>query len=138
MPSQKGRDFLLKMGDGGAPEAFTSIGAARTNALVVNNNPVDDTAMGNNGVQTMVADAGIQTLQMNIDGLFKDQATEEFLRAAAMDRTAHNFQLAFPNGDTYEAEFIVQDYNRSGSHDGLETFSASLIRSGAGTFTAAP
>ncbi len=138
MPSQKGRDFLLKMGDGGAPEAFTSIGAARTNALVVNNNPVDDTAMGSNGVQTMVADAGVQTLQMNIDGLFKDQATEEALRAAAMDRTAHNFQLAFPNGDTYEAEFIVQDYNRSGSHDGLETFSASLIRSGAGTFTAAP
>lgn len=138
MPSQKGRDFLLKMGDGGAPEAFTSIGAARTNALVVNNNPVDDTAMGNNGVQTMVADAGIQTLQMNIDGLFKDQATEEAFRAAAMDRTAHNFQLAFSNGDTYEAEFIVQDYNRSGSHDGLETFSASLIRSGAGTFTAAP
>ena len=135
MPSQKGRDFLLKIGDGGTTEIFTSIGAARTNAMVVNNNPVDDTAMGDAGIQSMVVDAGVQTLQINIDGLFKDDVAEETLRAAAMDRTVNNFQLAFPNGDIYQAAFIIQDYNRSGSHDGLETFSASLIRSGAGTFT---
>ncbi len=137
MPSQKGRDFLLKIGDGGGPEVFTAIGAARTNAMVVNNNPVDDTAMGDAGVQSMVIDAGVQSLQINIDGLFKDDASEETLRLAAMDRTINNFQLAFPNGDVYEAAFVIQDYNRSGSYDGLESFSASLIRSGTGTFTAA-
>ena len=137
MASQKGRDFLLKIGDGGGPETFTSIGAARTNAMVVNNNPVDDTAMGDAGVQSMVADAGVQSLQINIEGIFKDAVAEEMLRAAAMDRTMNNFQLAFPNGDIYEAAFIIQDYNRSGSYDGLETFSASLMRSGSGTFTAA-
>ena len=137
MASQKGRDFLLKIGDGGTTEVFTSLGAARTNAMVVNNNPVDDTAMGDVGVQSMAADAGVQTLQINIDGLFKDEVAEETLRAAAMNRTINNFQLAFPNGDIYQAAFIIQDYNRSGSHDGLETFSASLIRTGVGTFTSA-
>ncbi len=137
MASQKGRDFLLKIGDGGNPETFATIGAARTNAMAINNNPVDATSMEDGGVQTMVADAGVQNLQINIDGIFKDSAAEESLRAAAMNRTASNFQLAFPNGDIYEANFIVQDYNRTGSYDGLESFSASLIRNGAGTFTAA-
>jgi len=135
MPGQKGRDFLLKIGDGAEPENFTAIGAARSNALSVNNNPVDDTAMDSGGVQSMIADAGVQTLQITVDGLFKDDAAEEMLRSAAMDRQQRNFQLAFPNGDLYEAAFAVQDYNRSGSYDGLERFSASLIRSGEGIFT---
>lgn len=136
MPGQKGRDFLLKMGDGATPtENFTTIGAARANALSLNNNPVDDTSMDGNGVQSMIADAGIQTMQISIDGLFKDSAVEESLRAAAFGRTSNNFQLAFPNGDVYEAGFVIQDYSRGGTHDGAETFSATLVRSGSGTFT---
>lgn len=137
MPSQKGRDFLLKAGDGGSPENFITIGAARSNALVVNNNPVDDTAMDSGGVQSMIADAGVQTLQITVDGLFKNSAAEELLRSAAMDRGTANFQLAFPNGDLYQAAFVVQDYNRSGSYDGLETFAATLVRTGAGSLTPA-
>jgi len=135
MASQKGRDFLLKMGDGGGPETFTTIGAARTNSLSINNNPVDDTTMDDTGIQSMLGDAGVQSMQVTIDGLFKDAVVEETFRAAVFARTTNNFQLAFPNGDVLEAAFIIQDYNRSGSHDGLESFSATLIKSGATTFT---
>jgi len=135
MTGQKGRDFLIKIGDGGTPEIFTAIGAARTNAMNVNNNLVDKTTMDSQGIQEMIADAGVQTVQLTIDGLFKDSASEEILRAAAMDRKMSNYQLAFPNGDIYEAAFAVQDYNRGGAYDGLETFSATLVRSGFGTFT---
>lgn len=137
MPSFKGRDFLLKAGDGGSPESFTTIGAARTNALSINNSPVDATSMENSGVQSLVADAGVQALQVTIDGLFKDSAAEELLRAAAFARTERNYQIIFPNGDTYEAAFVIQDYNRSGSYDGVESFSATLVRTGSGTFTPA-
>ena len=137
MTSQKGRDFLLKIGNGADPEIFTALGAARTNAMTVNNNPIDNTTMENNGVQALMSDAGIQTMQFNIDGLFKDTSAEETLRTAAMDRTVHNFQIVFPNGDTLEANFVIKEYNRGGAYDGLETFSAILIRSGTGSFTAA-
>lgn len=138
MAAQKGSDFLLKMGnEDGPPETFTTIGAARTNTLTINNAPVDATTMEDDGVQVMLADAGVQTMQISIDGIFKDAGKEEDLRAAAFGRTENNFQLVFPNGDEYEAAFVIQDYNRTGAHDGVETFSATLIRSADGTFTAA-
>lgn len=138
MAAQKGRDLLLKIGDGATPsEAFTTIGAIRTNNLTLNNNPVDTTTMGDAGIQTMLADAGVQSMSISADGLFKDDAAEEALRAAAFTRTAKNFELLFPNGDKFAGSFVVQEYSRGGSHDGLETFSVTLMRSGAGTFTAA-
>jgi TP901-1 family phage major tail protein len=137
MAAGKGRDLLLKIGDGASPtEAFATIGAIRTNAVSVNNNPVDSTTMDDNGIQSFVADAGVQSLTISGDGVFKDAIAEETLRAQAFARTKKNYELLFPNGDKYAAGFVVQDYSRTGSHDGVETFSVTLVRSGSGTFTA--
>ena len=93
--------------------------------------------MDSSGVQTFISDAGTQTMEISIDGLFKDSAAEEVLRLAAFDRIENNYQLVFPNGDMYEAAFVIQNYSRTGSHDDVETFSATLTRSGHGTFTKA-
>ncbi len=135
MASQKGRDFLMKIGDGQPSETFTALGAARTNAMRINNNPVDDTAMDSNGIQSLIGDAGVQTMELTIDGLFKDADAEEVLREKAFSGAAANYQLAFPNGDVLEASFIIREYSRGGTYDGLETFSAVLLRSGASTYT---
>jgi predicted secreted protein len=135
MPSQRGRDLLLKIGNGADPEVFSTIGAARTVSMVLNNNPVDSTAMSSNGFHERQADAGLQTLELTLEGLFKDAAAEETLRLSAFNRTAKNYQLLFPNGDLFAAAFIISGYRRSGSFDGLETFSAIFIRTGGGAFT---
>lgn len=137
MPSQKGRDLLLKIGDGAEDENFTAIGAARTVAMAVNNQPVDATTMADGGVQVLSVAAGVQSLSLRLDGLFKDSAAEETLRAAAFDRTLRHYRLHFPNGSHYTAPFVIESYSRGGSHDGLETFSVALARSGAGDFTPA-
>lgn len=135
MPSQKGRDLLLKIGDGMEEESFSTLGAARLVSLALNNQPVDSTSMDSNGWQQWTADAGIQSLHIRLEGIFKDSAAEEMLRTAAFERTACNFRLVFPNGDQYAAAFVVESYTRGGNHDGLESFAAQLIRSGAGSFT---
>lgn len=136
MTSYKGRDLLLKIGNGGTPETFTTLGAARTVAMTLNNQPVDATTMDDGGAQVFEPAAGLQTMQLRLDGLFKDSTAEETLRAAAFARTRRNFELYFPNGDKYAAPFVVDNYTRGGAHDGLETFSVTLLRSGTGTFTA--
>jgi len=69
MTAQKGRDFILKTSDGQEPENFAALGAARTNRLVINNNPVDATTMQDEGIQTLIGDAGVQTMEISIDGL---------------------------------------------------------------------
>jgi len=137
MPSQKGRDLLLKIGDGEEDESFAAIGAARNAAMTLDNRPVDATTMADGGVQALSAAAGVQSLSLRLDGLFKDSAAEEALRAAAFARTERNFRLHFPNGDSYTAPFVIESYSRGGSHDGLESFSVTLARSGAGEFTPA-
>lgn len=134
MPSHKGRDLLLKIGDGEEDENFTALGAARTTAMTINNQSADATSMADGGIQVLNAAAGLQSLTMRLDGIFKDSAAEETLRLAAFERTSRHFMLQFPNGDRYTAPFVIESYARSGSHDGLESFSVTLLRSGAGTF----
>jgi predicted secreted protein len=136
MPSQNGRDLLLKIGNGGSPETFATIGAARTVDMSIGNQPADITAMNSNGVAVLQADAGVQSMEIMLQGLFKDSAAEEALRAAAFNRTANDYQLVFPNGAIYAACFVIGDYKRSGSYDGLESFTVMLLRSGSGAFTA--
>jgi TP901-1 family phage major tail protein len=134
MPSQKGRDLLLKIGNGADPEVFSTIGAARAVSVSLNNQPTDATTMDSNGLQELQAAAGVQSLELTLEGLFKDSAAEEALRLSAFNRTAKNYQLLFPNGDSFAAAFAIHGYRRSGSFDGLETFSLTLIRTGGGTF----
>jgi TP901-1 family phage major tail protein len=135
MPSFKGRDLLIKIGNGGAPETFATLGAARAVSMALDNQPVDATTMDDQGLQTLQSDAGVQSLQIRIDGLFKDAAAEETLRSVAFARTSRNYELLFPNGDKYQAAFVIDNYTRGGTHDGIETFSATLRRNGAGTYT---
>lgn len=136
MTGQKGRDLLLKIGDGAEPEAFSTLGAARSTAMTLNNQPVDATTMADDGCQAFISDAGVQSLQIRLEGLFKDSGAEEALRDAAFGRIARNFELRFPNGGKYAACFVVQEYTRTGAFDGLEAFTVTLHRSGAGIFTA--
>lgn len=135
MTSQKGRDLLLKIGDGQDPETFTAIGAARATQMLLNNQPADTTTMAGGGMREYLGEAGLQSLTVKLDGLFRDATAEEKLREAAFSRGAMNYELQFPNGDKYAARFIVQEYQRGGTFDGLELFSVTLARSGSGLFT---
>lgn len=135
MPSHKGRDFLFKIGDGEEEETFLTLGAARIVSLSLDNQPLDATAMDSQGLQELDAAGGVQTMVLRLDGLFKDTAAEEMLRAQAFNRTTAQYQILFPNGDQYTAGFVVEQYSRSGSFDGLESFTATLRRDGAGSFT---
>lgn len=137
MPSFKGRDLLLKIGDGEVSESFTTIGAARTLSLDLDNRLTATTSTADGGIDKYTASAGMQGLRLTLEGLFRDQAAEELLRLAAFDRLQRNFRLHYPNGDTYQAAFMVESYRRGGSYDGLEVFSVTLVRSGSGTYTAA-
>jgi TP901-1 family phage major tail protein len=134
MSSQRGRDLLLKIGNGGAPETFAVIGATRLVTMTLGNQLVDTTAMDGSGTQTIQPDAGLQALEVTLEGLFKDAAAEEALRQSAFSRTIVNYQLLFPNGDVLTAAFAIADYRRSGSFEGLENFSVTLVRSGEGSF----
>ncbi len=135
MTSQNGRDLVLKIGDGGSPETFSTIGAARTVEMSVANPAAAVTSLADGGIAALVADGGVQTLEITLQGLFKDSAAEAALHTAALGRTLNDYQLCFPNGAVYAASFAVTAYKRSGAYNALEDFTVTLARSGAGVFT---
>lgn len=137
MTTYAGRGLLLKISDDGETPSFLTLGAARTTVFDIANDPVETTALGNDGARSYSGIAGDRGGRIAVQGIFKDSAAEEILRAVAEQAIQRRYRLVFPNGDVYEADFIVESYRREGSHDGLEMFSASLVRSGGGVWTAA-
>lgn len=131
----KGRSFLLKIGDGATTEVFTAVGGIQSKSLSINNNPVDvsdDSA----GYQKMLADGGIQSIEISGNGIIKNNAQMKALIAAADARTEKNWQIVSGLGDTYEGPFVISSFQRTGNHDGAETFSITLTSAGEIDYTA--
>ena len=133
MAAQKGRDFQIAFDTGGG--SYVDIGAATATDMTLNNNPVDVTTKTSAGIETMLADAGIQQMTISVSGRYEDASVENDVRTAALNRTSDNWRLTFPDSDTYIAAFVIEDYSRSGPHDAEEGFSFTLRRNGAGTYT---
>jgi predicted secreted protein len=137
MPVQKSRDLVLYIGDGASPESFAPLGLARLVGLSLFNPVADATTLGADGVQELKAGAGAQEMRITSSGFFRDQVAEEQVRAAAFGGAARNYRIVFPNGDTYTAAFVVREYRRGGTAEGLEEFSVTLQRTGLGAFVSA-
>lgn len=137
MTAQKGSLFLLKVGDGGGPETFTTIGGMRTNSFSLNNQAVDTTNKSSGQWRELLSGAGTSSINISGSGVFTDDAAEETVRGYAFNNEIHNYQIAFGNGDVLEGPFQITSYGRSGSHNNEEAYSLSLASGGAVTFTTA-
>lgn len=137
MTTYAGRGLLLKISDGGETPSFLTLGAARTTAFDIVNDLAEITPLGSGGARFYSGVAGEANARIALQGIFKDSAAETHLRQVAELSAVRRYQLVFPNGDMYEADFLVENYRREGSHDGLEMFSAALMRSGDGVWTTA-
>ena len=58
MAAQKGADLLMKIGDGGSPESFTTIGGMRSTSLSMNDEMVDITNKDTGRARTILAQGG--------------------------------------------------------------------------------
>jgi len=135
MVMQKGRDLALKIGNGEMEEEFTLIAAAKAISLSINNNVIDISSLNSNGFQELQSNGGMQSTVIQMEGIFKDSASEEILREVAFKRHNRNYQFIFANGDSIKGAFVVNNYKRQGSYNGLETFSLQLLSSGEYAFT---
>ncbi|MBN4046381.1 phage major tail protein, TP901-1 family [bacterium AH-315-P15] len=137
MAAQKGKDVLLKLGNGdGPPETFSTVGGLRTTALNFNSQSVDVTDAASSGQwRELLAGAGIKTASISGSGVFKDAASDANVRQAFFDQTHDNWQLVIPDFGTVEGAFQIRELQYSGAHDGEATFTLALESAGALTFT---
>ena len=135
MSAQKGKDILLKLDDGGG---FATIAGIRTTRLTFNADTVDVTTADSAGQwRELLAGAGVRSAAVAGSGIFKDEASDEALRAVFFNATAPDFEVVIPDFGTVTGAFQVTSLEYSGSHDGEAGFEIALASAGALSFTAA-
>lgn len=128
MASFVGRKALLKKG-------LTTVAAIRTRSITLGNEPVDITSDDDSGFRTMLAEPGNKTLDMTIEGVFKD-ATMLTIAMSTSD-ILEGFTLLFPTIGTFGGDFVITSFESAAAYNEAGTFSCSLQSSGTFTFTPA-
>lgn len=135
MSAQKGKDLLIKIGDGGDPESFATVAGLRATTLAFNAQTVDITNANSANAWRELLDAGVKSATLSGNGVFKDASSDEALRAAFFNQTLPNFQIVIPNFGTVTGPFKITSLQYDGPYDGEVKISLSLASAGALTFT---
>lgn len=136
MTAQRGRDLLLKLGDGADPEVFASVAGLRATTLAFNAASIDVTNADSGGWRELLAD-GVRSASISGSGVFKDAASDESARAAFFGGTTPNWQVVIPGFGTVQGPFRITALQYDGPYNGELKISLSLASAGALTFVAA-
>ncbi len=142
MAGQKGKEMIIKIGDGTETPAFTTLCGIRSKTLAFGDTPFDVTAPDctnpENPLYRELIGGGLKTCDVSGDGVFKDSASEETFRAKKMSNDpVEVFQIIIPDFGTVEGKFHIDTLEYAGSQDEAVTYSIALSSAGAFTFTAA-
>ena len=137
MPAQRGLDLLLKLGDGGGPETFSTVAGLRATSLSFNAEIVDVTHAQSAGRWRELLDGGVRSASVSGAGVFLDDATAQSIRALFFSGGLRNWQVIIPGLGTIEGPFHLANLDYAGDHDREATVSVSLASAGELVFTAA-
>ena len=130
--SKSGRDFEIKVADPNvSPAVYAQIGGLRTTTFNINNNAVDITSVTSVGFTEWDPDGGIQNVSAEIEGIFDSNTTgAQSLQTAAQTRVLLEANVVSGHGDSIFFTCVVSNFVRTGAHDNVETFSASIVSHG--------
>lgn len=125
-----GKDLLLKIDTGGS--TFVNMGALQAKTYTFNNEEIDVTNHDSDQWKTLLA-AGIRSMAISGNGIHNGSvSTLNAAEDACKDGTLTAFQIVdADSGRTYEATFKVISFERSGEHNGAQTYTLSLSSTGA-------
>ena len=137
MSAQKGRDLLVKIGDGATPENFTTVAGLRATTLAFNAQSVDITSNDSADMwRELLAGGGAKTATITGSGVFKDAASDAALRGAFFAQALPNLQIVLPSFGVVSGPFKIASLQYEGPFDGEVKITLSLASAGALTFAA--
>lgn len=136
MAAQKGKDLLLKV-DSTGTASFVTVAGLRSRSIQLNAAAVDITHTESAGRwRELLEGAGVKSAHIAGTGIFKDQASDETVRAYIFNGTIRRWQVIVPEFGTIDGLFQVTQLELAGNHDGEVTFELTLDSAGELTFTA--
>ena len=131
MAMEKGSAFLLKVGNGAVPPAFTTVAGLRTTQLAINADTVVVTNQGSDGWRELLSGAGVRSVSISGSGVFTGSAAEARIKASALAGTIDDYRVSFESGETITARFLITRLDYAGDFNGERTFTLALESSGA-------
>lgn len=130
MAAEKGSAFLLKIGDGAASPAFSTVAGMRTTQMGINGEPVVITHKGSGGWRELLGGAGVRSVSVSGSGIFTGSAAEGRLKAHALGGLIDDYEVSFESGERMRGKFLVTRLDYAGDFNGERTYTMSLESSG--------
>lgn len=135
MAVQSGKDLLLKI-DMTGTGSYETIAGLRSTRLSFNAETVDVSSLESNGWREMLGGAGLKSASISGSGIFRDEGTDDRLRAVFFNGEAPRFQVILPDFGTIEGPFLISSIEYTGTFNGEAAYDLSLVSAGAITFVA--
>ncbi len=131
MPIEKGSAFLLKVGNGAVPLAFSTVAGLRTTQMSVNAETVVVTNQGSGGWRELLSGAGVRSVSLSGAGVFTGSQAETRIKANALSGAVDDYQVSFESGETMTGRFLITRLDYAGDFNGERTYTLALESSGA-------
>lgn len=136
MSAQRGKELIVRIGDGGTPETFTTVAGLRASTFSLNAKEIDATHAQSPGGWRELIGAGLRQAAFAGSGVFLKGAAAERLRAVFFAGDTAQFEIVAPGLGVFAGAFLVANLDYAGDWDGEATISLALASAGALTFTA--
>ncbi|QDP61060.1 MAG: putative tail tube protein [Prokaryotic dsDNA virus sp.] len=131
MAGQKGSELLVKVGNGGSPESFTTVGGLRDTSISINQEMLDITNKDSARVRTLLAQSGVKSFSISGSGVFTDSASEATVIGTLDASSFTNYQFLVPDFKTFTGAFQLTAVEYAGSYTGEVTYSLTWESAGA-------
>lgn len=137
---QKGRAFLLKIGNGVSPPTYSTLTGLRASSLKLNGAPVDVSSKSSQEWRELAMGMGLKTVDFSGSGLVDGNqinaaAALTYIQNAFFNSQLLQAQVVTAFGERFTGYFAIASFERGGPHDNAETFSVELNSSGAVSYS---
>lgn len=122
MPGFNGRDLLIQIDD-------VTIAAVTAKTITRTREPVDITSDDSNGFRTLLAEPGLRTIDISIEGVATSANYSAWL-VRYENNVLEDVSLVSPDGAVERGNFFLSSLVNGGEHADKVTFSATLQSSG--------
>jgi predicted secreted protein len=109
---------------------FQIFAGVRTTRLVLNNNPVDISNADSGGFREMAAEAGLQSMQVSLDGIVSNGAVFRRVRRFAAVKKVVTIQYRSFTNEAWQSDMVISSLQLTGAYNDVETFSITLDSTG--------
>lgn len=118
----------------------TTLVGIRTRGLSISAEAVDVTTDDDTGERTLLPDPGVRSAEISVSGITSDEVLINEIMTGITGRTLSNATVNLPSNlaspGTISFAAFVSAFEITGEHDGAVEFTATLMSSGAITYTA--